>query len=106
MLSWFHETIWNPKATSRGAALWELLGQGLNLPAVADKIDCSVSSVHRWQRDHRKKGSEGLMSKPVPGRPGENELAPETFANKDSSGRAFGRGILPLISGQAEESPR
>jgi transposase len=47
----------------------ELLGQGLNLPAVAEKIGCSVSSVHRWQKDHQKKGSEGLKSKPVPGRP-------------------------------------
>ena len=46
-----------------------LFEQGLNLSAVAQKIGCSVSSVHRWEVDYKKKGAEGLKSKPVPGRP-------------------------------------
>jgi len=47
----------------------ELLKQGLNLPAVAEKIGCSVSSVHLWREEHKKNGDEGLMAKSVPGRP-------------------------------------
>lgn len=47
----------------------ELLKQGLNLPAVAVKIGCSISSVHRWRKEHRKKGADGLKAKSVPGRP-------------------------------------
>lgn len=46
-----------------------LLKQGLNLLAVSWKVGCSVSSVHRWQKEYKKKGDQGLKSKPVPGRP-------------------------------------
>jgi transposase len=47
----------------------ELLKQGLGLSEVARRVQSSVSSVHRWARTWKKKGSRGLDSKPVPGRP-------------------------------------
>lgn len=47
----------------------ELLNQGLTLSAVAQKIGCSVSSVHLWKNLHQEKGDDGLKPKPVPGRP-------------------------------------
>lgn len=47
----------------------ELLKQGLGLSEIARRVQSSVSSVHRWARTWKKKGSRGLDSKPVPGRP-------------------------------------
>ena len=47
----------------------ELFEQGMNLPAVAQKIGCSVSSVHRWKTAHQSGGDQALKPKPVPGRP-------------------------------------
>lgn len=47
----------------------ELLEDGMSLSAVAKKIGCSPGSVHLWRETHRRKGKEGLKSKPVPGRP-------------------------------------
>jgi transposase len=47
----------------------ELLKQGLGLSEIARRVQSSVSSVHRWARTWKKKGSRGLDAKPVPGRP-------------------------------------
>ena len=47
----------------------ELWKQGLTLSEVARRVQSSVSSVHRWARTWKEKGSRGLDSKPVPGRP-------------------------------------
>ena len=47
----------------------ELLGKGMNLSAVSEKIGCSVSSVHLWKEEYAKNGRDGLKPKPVPGRP-------------------------------------
>ena len=47
----------------------ELLGKGMNLSAVSEKIGCSVSSVHLWKEEYAKNGGDGLNPKPVPGRP-------------------------------------
>lgn len=47
----------------------ELLKRGLEKPAVAKKLKCSVSSVHTWQKQYEQQGEEGLRSKTVQGRP-------------------------------------
>ena len=47
----------------------ELLKQGLGLSETARRIRSSVSSVHRWSQDWKKRGDEALASKPAPGRP-------------------------------------
>ena len=65
------------------------LGKGLNLSAVARKVGSSVSSVYWWKMRHKKKGDEGLESKPVPGRP-----AKLTGRQKRSLGRLLVRGAL------------
>jgi len=47
----------------------ELLGKGLNPPEIAERLDCSLSSVYYWNDLRKKKGDEALKAKPVPGRP-------------------------------------
>ena len=47
----------------------ELLGKGLNPPEIAEKLDCSLSSVYYWDGLRKKHGDEALKSKPIPGRP-------------------------------------
>ena len=36
----------------------ELLGKGMNLSAVSEKIGCSVSSVHLWKEEYAKNGED------------------------------------------------
>jgi transposase len=47
----------------------ELLDKGLNPPDVAERIDCSLSSVYYWDDLRKKKGEDALKPKPAPGRP-------------------------------------
>src|SRR5512135_3157778 len=47
----------------------ELLKKGKNLPAVAQALNASVSSVHRWSQTYRMGGLKGLRPRPTPGRP-------------------------------------
>jgi|SRR3989338_1259795 len=47
----------------------ELLGNGMNPPEIAEKLDCSLSSVYYWDDLQKKNGDKALKSKPVPGRP-------------------------------------
>ena len=47
----------------------QLLKRKKNLLAVSLKLGCSVSSVFRWWKEYRKKGSSALKPKPVSGRP-------------------------------------
>ncbi len=48
----------------------ELLKRGkASLSAVARGLGASKSSVSRWLQAYQKKGADGLLSKPVPGRP-------------------------------------
>jgi len=46
-----------------------LLESGQSYRSVAAKVDASLSSVVRWHQAYRKKGREGLLPKPTPGRP-------------------------------------
>jgi len=41
----------------------------MNPPQIAEKLDCSLSSVYYWDDLRKKKGEDALKSKPVPGRP-------------------------------------
>ena len=60
----------NPKQLERRRRrAVELVKQGLSLSAVAQKVGSSVSSVFLWRQQYKKKGAEGLVSKPTPGRP-------------------------------------
>ena len=43
--------------------------QGLSMNAVARRLGCAASSVMRWLRAFRRRGSAGLKARPVPGRP-------------------------------------
>jgi len=45
-----------------------LLRSGLSYRRVAKLLDCSLSSVERWQHTYKEKGMRGLWSKPIPGR--------------------------------------
>ena len=54
--------------TRRRKAL-ALSKQGLSLNAVARRIGCAASSVMRWLRAFRDRGSEGLKVRPASGRP-------------------------------------
>ena len=47
----------------------ELLKHGRSLSAVAQRVGCSVGSVHLWRETYRRHGETGLRAKPVPGRP-------------------------------------
>ena len=48
----------------------QLLKRGLTLSAVAERADCSHSSVIRWREAYQRAGSQGLAAKPPsPGRP-------------------------------------
>ena len=47
----------------------ELLGNGMTPPQIAEKLDCSLSSVYYWNDLYKKNGEDALMPKPVPGRP-------------------------------------
>lgn len=47
----------------------ELLGEGMEPPQIAERLDCSLSSVYYWNDLRKKKGEDALKSKPVPGRP-------------------------------------
>ena len=48
----------------------ELLKRGLTLSAVAERVDCSHSSVIRWREAYQRAGPPALAAKPPsPGRP-------------------------------------
>lgn len=47
----------------------QLLRRGYNLPATAQAVKASVSSVFRWWQSYRQKGMNGLRPRPTPGRP-------------------------------------
>ena len=47
----------------------ELLGKGMGPLEIAEKLDCSLSSVYYWNDLRKKKGDQALKPKPVPGRP-------------------------------------
>ena len=46
-----------------------LLKKGHSYRSVATKLESSLSSVVRWFQAYRRKGREGLRSRPTPGRP-------------------------------------
>lgn len=46
-----------------------LLEQDLSLHEIARRIGCHASSVLRWSRALRRRGTAGLRAKPIPGRP-------------------------------------
>ncbi len=46
-----------------------LLEEGLGVREVARQLKCSPSSVSRWQSEVKNRGPDGLLPKPVPGRP-------------------------------------
>ena len=48
----------------------ELLDKGMNPPDVAERMECSLSSVYYWNDLRETKGEDALKPKPVPGRPG------------------------------------
>lgn len=47
----------------------QLLKRGLTTSAVAERLGCSHSSVVRWRQICKRRGPNGLLPRPIPGRP-------------------------------------